>query len=119
VCAFVASALAGTAEVVAAPDAEHGLALAGGQDFDGALLDDGLPDLAGVELLRLIRADPRTLSLPVVLFTGRDEPDLEERARRAGADDFLCKPVAPQLLEQRVKALLQREARSLPLPAGR
>ncbi len=101
--AFVTAALAGTADVVVvARDAEHGLALVGTEDVDGVVVDNGLPDLSGVEFVRLLRADPRTLSLPIVLFTGSASPDVERQARLAGADDFLSKPVEPLLLEERV-----------------
>ncbi|MCW2777734.1 MAG: type secretion system protein [Frankiales bacterium] len=117
VCAFVTAALLGTADVVSAGDAEQGLALVGTEHFDGALVDNGLPDLAGVEFVRLLRADPRTLSLPIVLFTGNASHEVERQARLAGADDFLVKPVEPLLLEERVLALLARQTRSLPTAA--
>ena len=114
VAAFVQVALTGSAEVLVAPDAETGLAMVGQQHFDGVLLDNGLPDLSGVEFLRLLRADPSTLTLPVVLFTGSSSPEVEEESRRAGADDFLAKPVEPVLLEERVLAVLSRRTRALP-----
>ncbi|MCW2605922.1 MAG: type secretion system protein [Frankiales bacterium] len=118
VCAFVAAALAGTAEVVAAHDAEQGLALVGSEDFDGVMVDNGLPDLSGVEFVRLLRADPKTLSLPIVLFTGTASAEVERTARRAGADDFLSKPVEPRVLEEHVLALLDRQTRTLPTAVG-
>jgi CheY-like chemotaxis protein len=65
----------------------------------------------GIELIRLLRADPRTLTLPLVLFTGSDNPDIEKDARRAGADDYLSKPVEPLLLEERVLELMRSSAR--------
>ncbi len=97
-----------------AADAEHGLSLVGAEDFDGVLVDNGLPDLTGVEFIRLLRADPRTLSIPIVLFTGAASAEVERSARLAGADDFLAKPVEPLVLEERVLALLTRQTRTLP-----
>ncbi len=111
---FVAAALAGSVDVTGVTDAEHGLALIGAESFDAALVDNGLPDLGGVEFIRLVRNDPRTLNLPLILFTGSDDADLEHQARRAGADDYLAKPVEPLLLEERVMAVLTRVTRSLP-----
>ena len=116
VCRFVELALAGSAEVVAALDTTSGLQLLATQVFDGVLVDHGLPDLSGVELIRLLRADPRTLSLPVMLFTGSASEEVERDARRAGADDFLAKPVEPELLEERVLALLSGELTLAPPP---
>ena len=110
VCSFVTSALTGAAEVVTAGTAEAALAAVGEQEFDGALIDNVLPDLMGIELIRLLRADPRTLTLPIVLFTGTENPDVERDARRAGADDYLSKPVEPALLEERVLELMRSSA---------
>jgi DNA-binding response OmpR family regulator len=109
--AFVAAALTGSAEVIHVMTAEDGLAIVGSEDFDGVLVDNGLPDLDGVELIRLLRADPRTLTTPLVLFTGTDSAEVERDARRAGADDYLAKPVEPLLLEERVLGLLHAQTR--------
>ncbi|MBC7373856.1 MAG: response regulator, partial [Frankiales bacterium] len=111
VCAFVEAALTGSADVVRALSADEGLALVGSEDFDGVLIDQGLPDLPGIELIRLLRADPRTLTTPLVLFTGEAGADVERDARRAGADDYLSKPVEPLLLEERMLGLLTRRTR--------
>src|SRR4051812_41823614 len=110
VCAFITYALTGAAEVVSVHTAEQALAVVGEQQFDGALIDNVLPDLLGLELIRLLRADPRTLTLPLVLFAGSDNPDLERDARRAGADDYLLKPVEPAILEERVLELMRSTA---------
>ena len=109
--AFVAAALTGSAEVVHVLTADEGLSLVGSEDFDGVLVDNGLPDLSGVELIRLLRADPRTLTTPLVLFTGSSSPEVERDARRAGADDYLAKPVEPLILEERVLGLLNAQSR--------
>jgi CheY-like chemotaxis protein len=106
VCAFVTAALDGSAEVVTAGCADDALAMVGLHDVDAVLIDQGLPDLSGVELIRLLRTDPRTTSTPIVLFTGSDSPDVERDARRAGADDFLQKPLEPSSLEARVLSLV-------------
>jgi type IV pilus assembly protein PilB len=110
ICSFVTSALTGAAEVISVGTAEAALAAVGRHRFDGALVDNVLPDLMGIELIRLLRADPRTVTLPLVLFTGNDHPDLERDARRAGADDCLSKPIEPALLEERVLELMRTTA---------
>ena len=117
VCAFTIAALAGTAEVVATSSAEAALALVGAEEFDGALIDDGLPDLTGLELIRLLRTDPRTLTLPLVLLTGSTSAEVEREAHQAGADDFLAKPVEPRRLEQCVQSLFARVTHSMPTAA--
>jgi CheY-like chemotaxis protein len=112
VCAFVVAALQGSAEVTCVGTAEAALSAVGETAYDGALIDNVLPDLMGIELIRLLRADPRTLTLPLVLFTGAADADVERDARRAGADDYLAKPVEPLLLEERVLDLIRSAARS-------
>ncbi len=114
VCQFVATALTGTAEVVGAHTANQALDLLASQTFDGALIDQVLPDLKGVELIALVRRDPKTFALPLALFTGMLSPTVEQEALQAGADDFLTKPVDPMLLEERVLRLLTQESRRLP-----
>jgi type IV pilus assembly protein PilB len=109
VCNFVVAALAGSAVVTKARNSEAGLQLLGTEEFDAILVDNGLPDLSGVEFIRLVRSDPKTLTLPIVLFTGSASAEVERDARNAGADDFLAKPVEPMLLEERVLSLLARE----------
>ena len=110
VCAFVEGAMTGSFEVVRALDAETGLALASGSDFDVAIVDHGLPDMTGVEVIRLLRSDPSTLNLPVLLLTGDYATEVEREARRAGASDYLAKPVEPVVLEERMLALVHGRA---------
>ena len=75
------------------------------------LIDNQLPDLTGIEVIRLLRSDPSTLTMPLVMFTSSASADLERDARRAGADDYLTKPVEPELLEQRVLGLIRSSTR--------
>jgi type IV pilus assembly protein PilB len=111
VCGFIEATLTGVADVVSAGTAQEGLALAGTGSYDALLVDHGLPDLTGVELIRLLRQDPITLNTPIVLITGTDSAEVERDARRAGADDYLAKPVEPLLLEERVLRVLTAPAR--------
>ncbi|MDQ1704901.1 MAG: type pilus assembly protein PilB [Frankiaceae bacterium] len=109
--AYVTTALAGTIEVEAVETASEGLDKATSGSYDGVLVDHLLPDLTGVEMIRLLRSEARTAALPVMLFTGDANPDLETEARNAGADDYLAKPVEPAILEERLLALVSRSAR--------
>ena len=60
---------------------------------DVILLDLHLPDLPGDEVLRRLRADPRTASIPVVVVSADATPASIERLRQAGADAYLTKPL--------------------------
>jgi type IV pilus assembly protein PilB len=109
--AYVATALTGTVEVEAVGTAGEGLDRAAGGGYDGVLVDQVLPDLTGIEMIRLLRSEALTAALPLMLFTGAARSGIEHEARNAGADDYLAKPVDPLLLEERVLALLERSAR--------
>ncbi|MEM7668534.1 MAG: response regulator [Pseudomonadota bacterium] len=59
---------------------------------DVMLLDVMLPDLDGFEMLRQLRADPRTTALPVVMLTAKGQREDRVRAQNLGADVFITKP---------------------------
>jgi DNA-binding response OmpR family regulator len=74
---------------------------------DLVVLDLGLPDLDGRELLRMLRA---VSSVPVVVATARDDDDSVVQALDAGADDYVLKPFRADQLEARIRAVLRRAA---------
>ncbi|HLG05634.1 MAG TPA: ATPase, T2SS/T4P/T4SS family [Gemmatimonadales bacterium] len=75
--------------------------------FDLMLLDIDMPRLDGLGVLEELRARIRTAGVPVVVLTARTD-DTEIRVLELGAQDFLSKPVQPQSLQARVKAVLRR-----------
>ena len=75
---------------------------------DALLLDLGLPDGDGLDLLREVRK--HHTNLPVLILTARDELDDRVRGLDAGADDYLVKPFALAELTARLRALLRRAA---------
>lgn len=82
------------------------------------ILDMGLPDLDGTELLKMIRA---VSEVPVIVATARNEDRDVIRTLDAGADDYLVKPFSIDQLEARVRAVLRRtgsEGRPGPLTVG-
>jgi DNA-binding response OmpR family regulator len=103
---LVADALAEQGhDVESAASAMTGLELAVKGRPDLVLLDLGLPDLDGTELLRMIRA---VSQVPVIVITARGADDLVVRTLDAGADDYLVKPFSVSQLEARIRAVLRR-----------
>ncbi len=85
---------------------------------DLVILDMGLPDLDGTELLKMIRA---VSEVPVVVATARSDDRDIVRTLDAGADDYLVKPFSVDQLEARVRAVLRRvgaDGRPGPLVIG-
>jgi two-component system OmpR family response regulator len=76
--------------------------------YDLVLLDLGLPDGSGVDLLRLWRREG--LDAPVLILTARDLVEEKVDGLNAGADDYLTKPFAFEEILARVRALLRRRA---------
>jgi Response regulators consisting of a CheY-like receiver domain and a winged-helix DNA-binding domain len=72
---------------------------------DIVILDLGLPDLDGTEVLRMLRAVSR---IPVIVATARDEEPQIVAALDAGADDYLVKPFGAAQLDARIRAVLRR-----------
>lgn len=82
----------------------------GREPVDAVLLDNEMPGMDGHEVLRRIRADTQTRTLPVILVTGRG--DIEDRVRglEAGASDYVVKPVNMPELIARLRAQLRGRA---------
>ncbi|MGW4465869.1 response regulator transcription factor [Micromonospora sp. NPDC004704] len=74
---------------------------------DLVVLDLGLPDLDGLELLRMLRA---VTAVPVIIATARDDEAEIVRGLDAGADDYVVKPFTAAQLDARVRAVLRRGA---------
>jgi DNA-binding response OmpR family regulator len=76
---------------------------------DAVVLDLGLPDLDGAELLRMLRA---VSQVPVIVATARDDEHEIVRLLDAGADDYVVKPYSGEQLDARLRAVLRRGAAS-------
>jgi CheY-like chemotaxis protein len=108
---YVAAALEGVVDVDTTTTASAGLEMIGVKEYDGVLIDQRLPDLTGVEMIRLLRSEAHTAALPVMLFTGEVTEGLETDATEMGVEGVLIKPVDPALLEERILALVALSGR--------
>ena len=86
--------------------ADEGRHLATTGDYDAILLDLELPDRNGLEVVRELRREGR--DTPVLIMTGRDDDEDIVRGLDAGADDYLLKPVANEVLKARLRAAVRR-----------
>jgi CheY-like chemotaxis protein/cellulose synthase/poly-beta-1,6-N-acetylglucosamine synthase-like glycosyltransferase len=81
--------------------------------YDAVITDVSMPNLDGIGLLRRLRQDYDTIGLPVILLTSHDAPADVVKGLRAGADDYVSKPVEPTELIARLEARINRP----PVPA--
>jgi two-component system, cell cycle response regulator DivK len=95
--------------VVMAVDGKEGVARARDQDPDLILMDMSLPVMDGWDATRTLKGDPATRHIPVIALTAHAMAADEERARRAGCDDFDTKPVEFGRLMAKIQALLDGE----------
>jgi two-component system, OmpR family, KDP operon response regulator KdpE len=104
----LARALEGLGHRVAqAETAMAGLGLVVNDKPDVVVLDLGLPDVDGVDLLRMLRPVSNAV---VIAATARVAEEEIVRTLDAGADDYVCKPFSPEQLDARIRALLRRFA---------
>jgi DNA-binding response OmpR family regulator len=81
---------------------------------DLIILDPGLPFLGGLEVLKALKGEPATRSIPVLILTSRTDEDCYREATRLGADLFLTKPVKRDQLVDSVMSLLEKKAAQAP-----
>lgn len=93
--------------VFVAPDGTSGLTMAVSEQPDVVLLDLGLPDLDGRQVLAMLRA---VSDVPVIVVTAQDDDRTVVEALDAGADDYLVKPFGSEQLAARIRAVLRRTA---------
>ncbi len=94
--------------VSSAADGEKGLSKVRTGKFDLIILDLMLPGVNGLELCRMLRRDPKTERVPIIMLTAKGEEADKVRGLETGADDYLTKPFSPREFVARVKALLRR-----------
>jgi DNA-binding response OmpR family regulator len=92
---------------------EHALAAVGHTRYDALILDLGLPDMSGMQVLKKIRE--HNADLPVLILTARDGVEDRVAGLNGGADDYLLKPFELIELVARIKALLRRPGGALGL----
>jgi len=76
--------------------------------YDLVVLDLMLPGIQGMELCRILRNDPKTEALPIIMLTAKGEEVDKILGLEMGADDYVTKPFSPRELVARVKAVLRR-----------
>ena len=92
-----------------APDATTCVDLARRERPDMILLDMDLPGIGGIGLLRALRSDPYTARMLVVMVSATVNTDMRLASLRAGADEFLAKPIDDQTLFARLRSLARAQ----------
>lgn len=75
---------------------------------DLVITDIGLPGISGIHLCRILKSEPATESIPIIVLSALGDESHKVEALRAGADDYLVKPFSGLELQARIEALLRR-----------
>jgi len=94
--------------VDASGDGAEGLYFASEYPLDAAIVDLGLPEMSGIEVIRRLRLQGN--NLPILILTARNRWQDKVEGLQAGADDYMVKPFHMEELLARLKALLRRSA---------
>ena len=100
--------------VTTATDGEEALKKISVKSFDLVVMDLMMPGIQGMELCRILRNDPRTEHLPIIMLTAKTEEVDRILGLEMGADDYITKPFSPRELLARIRVVLRRSARSIP-----
>lgn len=103
-------------EVKPAADGTSALVAAGAGDIDLVILDLGLPDMDGVDVVRALRG---WNNVPVIVLSARDAQTAKVAALDAGADDYVTKPFGMDELLARIRAALRRTVPATDAPIVR
>jgi len=95
--------------VIEAAGGEECLSLCKQQVLDIVLLDIMMPGMDGTQVLKLMREDEELREVPVIMLTGLDDSEVLVHCLRNGADDYLVKPYAKEVLTARIQAALKRK----------
>jgi DNA-binding response OmpR family regulator len=93
-------------EVIGAFTGKMAIDKIGVEEFDLVLLDIMLPDIDGFEVCRLIRKDPHTASIPIIMLTGKKTQDDHDRGVLCGANAYIVKPFKSAMIIDEINRLL-------------
>ncbi|HZM14479.1 MAG TPA: response regulator [Candidatus Krumholzibacteria bacterium] len=93
-------------DVVTATNGEQALQKVREEKPDLVILDIMMPKLDGYETCRMIKKDPATKNIPVILLTAKGREVDQKLGREVGANDYMTKPFSPSKLIERVQAIL-------------
>lgn len=102
-------------QIIAASNGPQALILAEKEQPHLILLDIMMPEMDGYEVARRIRANPITATIPIIMFTAKNQVEDKVMGYEAGADDYITKPTQPRELFAKIRAILARAKKVAPV----
>ncbi|OQX91973.1 MAG: DNA-binding response regulator [candidate division Zixibacteria bacterium 4484_95] len=100
-------------QVVTATSGEEGLEAAKSEKPDMALLDLMLPGIDGLEVCKILKTNPTTANIQIIIVSAKGEESDVVTGLELGADDYIIKPFSPKILIARIRACLRRKKQQL------
>jgi len=94
-------------ESITASTGFEGIKATKNEQPDLVLLDIMMPDMSGFDVLSLIKSDPETFAVPVVMITALSDDQHRIRSKELGADDFITKPLSFQEIRGRINSIMR------------
>jgi CheY-like chemotaxis protein len=94
-------------EVVTAENGLDAIEKVGKETVNLVLSDLNMPYMDGIELIKSLRGNPDTAELPVVMVTTEADPEEREKAFKAGANDYMVKPVTAERVTQTIREIMK------------
>ncbi len=94
-------------ESITAENGKQAVEIAAAQLPDLILLDFSLPDMDGLEVARLIHANPKSQSTPIIVVTGGTSLEQKDKCLEAGFSDYINKPFKPEQIRSSIRKLLK------------
>ncbi len=98
-------------EVITAGDGQEGLEKAYKENPSLIILDIMLPKMNGYKVCQLLKADPKSQSIPIIISSGRTPQEIQKVGKEVGADAFVSKPFEAEVLLAKMKELLERKGK--------
>ena len=90
-------------EVIAASDGKEALSVIDGKDLDVIITDINMPNMDGIELIKILRANDNYKYTPILVLTTEGGDDKKNEGKKAGATGWIVKPFNPEVLMAAVK----------------
>lgn len=91
-----------------ADDGQTALPMLQSGNFDFLITDWNMPGMTGIDLLRTVRADPKLVSLPVLMVTAEQKREQIVEAAQAGVNGYVVKPFTAGVLKEKIDKIFER-----------
>lgn len=110
ISSFIVSVLSDSYTCLTAPNGRAGLAIAASFVPHLMIIDEMMPVMTGLDMVRRVKQYPRLSAIPIVMLTAKSDSITENESLRLGVDLFMAKPFEPQVLVERVSRLIKLRA---------